>query len=122
MAGKFVKKYYDTGILKFEGIALDDKPNGFGKSYYPNGKLQYEGTWINGSYNGKGILYNTDGIEIYSGEFSDGMPLKGNGYNDHISENNFLKNALIQDADVVIDEDSDNLNLAEDSRRYRSIH
>lgn len=86
MNGKFVEKYYSDGIIQFEGMYENGKPNGFGKSYHPNGKLEYEGTWLNGLYNGKGILYNQDGIEIYSGEWINGHQLSGNQQNNYDSD------------------------------------
>lgn len=72
MFGTFDEDYYSNGILKFEGICKDKKPNGYGKSYFEDGKLKYEGMWANGVYHGEGRLYDEIGNLLYDGEWMDG--------------------------------------------------
>lgn len=72
MFGTFTEEYYSSGILKFEGLYKDKKPNGYGKAYHENGKLKYEGMWANGVYYGEGRLYDELGNLLYDGEWEDG--------------------------------------------------
>lgn len=84
MFGQFEEEYYADGVLKFEGIYKDGKPNGYGRGYYETGSLKYEGTWTNGNYDGDGTLYDENGNIIYSGKWSNGHQLSVHNINNNI--------------------------------------
>lgn len=47
--------FYENGILKYEGMTIDNEPHGSGTIYYPNGQIYLEGVFGNG-----GLLCGTE--------------------------------------------------------------
>lgn len=67
------KFYYKTGVLRYEGEALNDQPHGFGEFYYENGMLAYDGEWLNGKRDGSGTLFSKKtGNKLYHGYWVSG--------------------------------------------------
>ena len=71
------KKYYEKGVLWYEGEWNYGMRQGFGKSFYPGGRVEYEGEWMNNRWHGRGKVYRNDGTLLLEGEFENDLL---NGY------------------------------------------
>ena len=74
----FIKEYYTTGDIMYEGSLLNGKRNGQGKEYYSNGELKFEGEFLY-NYKIKGKEYLNGNLE-YEGEYLLDKKWNGKGY------------------------------------------
>ena len=70
------KKYYETGVLWYEGEWNYGMRQGFGKSFYPGGRVEYEGEWMNNRWHGRGKVYRNDGTLLLEAN----LKISANGY------------------------------------------
>ena len=73
----FMKEFFDSGTLSFEGEYLNGERNGKGKEYDNNDRLfKFEGEYLDGKRNGKGKEYDAD-ILIFEGVYLNNYKTKG---------------------------------------------
>lgn len=67
--GKWIGKYPD-GVIRYEGIFLNDKPAGEWKRYHQNGKIKAILVYQQGSDKVRAELFDTEGILVSRGNFT----------------------------------------------------
>jgi antitoxin component YwqK of YwqJK toxin-antitoxin module len=66
------KLWHKTGVLRFEGIFLNDKIHQAQiKTYHPTANLKYEGDIFEGLKQGLGVYFHENGNLFYKGNFLD---------------------------------------------------
>ena len=57
----YIKEFYMSDKLKYEGEYIKGELNGKGKEFYFDGKIEFEGEYLNGKrWNGKGFDINNN--------------------------------------------------------------
>ncbi len=67
---EYVKKYYQSGVLKSEGWIENSNKSRYWKYYFSNGKIAKEGSYKNGVQDKYWYYYNTDGSKLKEGHFN----------------------------------------------------
>ena len=66
------KDFYDNGVLKHEGVVLNNKNEGLHKWYFENGELEVLANYYNGNKNGiNKFYYNENGALQYMANYLD---------------------------------------------------